>query len=66
LGEGGDGLTAYRSSSNNGCGNVWGFAGGTSSGVLKIVTEHIKTNNGTKTEKFHDINQMSLLKAVMG
>lgn len=39
LGEGGDDLTAYRSS-NNGCWNVWGFAGGTSSEVLKIVTEH--------------------------
>lgn len=32
--KGNDDLTTYRSSSNNGCGNVWGFDGGTSSEVL--------------------------------
>lgn len=39
--KGNDDLTPYRSS-NNGCGNVWGFVGRTSSEVLNIVTENQK------------------------
>lgn len=44
-----DDLIAHRSCPNNACGNVRRFAGGTSSEVLKIVTENkfnIKINNG--------------------